>query len=84
MTLMNTLKRGVITRSMGSTETSDVETLLQAATEELRQLREERVQQRFREQEIIALLEQRDESVRRLEEQLGKISGLVKYQILFL
>jgi len=42
MTLMNTPKRGVITRSMGSTETSDVDTFLQAATEEFRQLTEER------------------------------------------
>jgi len=74
MALMNTPKRGVIIRSMRSTET-DVETLLQAATEELRQLREERVQQRLREQEIIVLLTQRDESVRRLEERLGQISG---------
>jgi len=75
MALMNTPKRGVVTRSMGSAETSEVETLLQAATEELRQLREERVQQRLREQEIITLLAQRDESVRRLEERIGQISG---------
>jgi len=75
MALMNTPKNGVITRSKGSTETSDMETLLQAATEELRRLREEREQQRLREQEIIALLAQRDESVRRLEERLGQISG---------
>jgi len=60
---------------MGSTERSDMETLLQAATEELRQLREERVQQWLWEQEIIALLAQRNESVRRLEERLGQISG---------
>jgi len=53
----------------------DTEMLFRTATEELRQLREERAQQRPREQEMLALLAHREKSFRPLEEQFHQTTG---------
>jgi len=63
------------TRSMRNIEMASPKIDLCFVMEELQQLKEECHQQQHQEQEILALLTQRDESIRRLEEQLRLTSG---------